>query len=184
MFQNLLKKIARSLEKTSIPYMVIGGQAVLLYGEPRLTKDIDITLGIGISELDRVMKVVAGLKLNILVDKVDDFVKKTMVLPVIDKKYGIRVDFIFSFSPYGKEAIKRAQDVKLGKTTVRFASLEDVIIHKVISGRARDIEDIKAVLLKNPNYDIQYIVRWLKAFDRSLNENFLEVFKKIEKDIK
>ncbi len=55
--------------------MVIGGQAVLLYGEPRLTKDIDITLGIDISELDRVMKVVAGLKLNILVDKVDDFVK-------------------------------------------------------------------------------------------------------------
>lgn len=76
MFQNLLKKIARSLEKTSIPYMVIGGQAVLLYGEPRLTKDI------------------------------------------------------------------------------------------------------------NTNYDSQYIVRWLKVFDRSLNENFLEVFKKIEKDIK
>ncbi len=184
MFQNLLKKIARSLEKTSIPYMVIGGQAVLLYGEPRLTKDIDITLGIDISELDRVMKVVAGLKLNILVDKVDDFVKKTMVLPVIDKKYGIRVDFIFSFSPYEKEAIKRAQDVKFDKTTVRFASLEDVVIHKVISGRARDIEDIKAILLKNPNYASQYIVRWLKAFDRSLNENFLEVFKKIEKDIK
>ena len=60
--------------------MVIGGQAVLLYGEPRLTKDIDITLGIGISELNRVMKVVAGLKLNVLVDKVDDFVKKTVSL--------------------------------------------------------------------------------------------------------
>jgi len=28
--------------------MVIGGQAVLLYGEPRLTRDIDITLGIGV----------------------------------------------------------------------------------------------------------------------------------------
>jgi hypothetical protein len=27
--------------------MIIGGQAVLLYGEPRLTKDIDITLGRG-----------------------------------------------------------------------------------------------------------------------------------------
>ncbi len=95
-----------------------------------------------------------------------------------------RVDFIFSFSPYEKEAIKRAQDVKFDKTTVRFASLEDVVIHKVISGRARDIEDIKAILLKNPNYDSQYIVRWLKAFDRSLNENFLKVFKKIKKDIK
>ena len=26
--------------------MIIGGQAVLLYGEPRLTRDIDITLGV------------------------------------------------------------------------------------------------------------------------------------------
>ncbi|MGC9445266.1 MAG: hypothetical protein ACP5E9_10130 [Candidatus Methanospirareceae archaeon] len=31
--------------------MVIGGQAVLLYGEPRLTRDIDITLGLGVEHL-------------------------------------------------------------------------------------------------------------------------------------
>jgi len=34
--------------------MVIGGQAVLLYGEPRLTKDIDITLGKGIESLEKI----------------------------------------------------------------------------------------------------------------------------------
>jgi hypothetical protein len=49
MFQKLLKKIANELNTCNIPYMVIGGQAVLIYGEPRLTKDIDITLGIGIN---------------------------------------------------------------------------------------------------------------------------------------
>ena len=43
MFQQLLETIALSLEKRGIPYMVIGGQAVLLYGEPRLTRDIDVT---------------------------------------------------------------------------------------------------------------------------------------------
>ena len=47
MFENLLERIAGELESGAIPYMVIGGQAVLLYGEPRLTKDIDITLGVG-----------------------------------------------------------------------------------------------------------------------------------------
>ena len=51
MFKKLLKKIANELNTNNIPYMVIGGQAVLLYGEPRLTKDIDITLGIGIDGL-------------------------------------------------------------------------------------------------------------------------------------
>jgi hypothetical protein len=41
-FQDLLKRVAGELSRNAIPYMVIGGQAVLLYGEPRLTKDIDI----------------------------------------------------------------------------------------------------------------------------------------------
>jgi len=31
--------------------MIIGGQVVLLYGEPRLTRDIDITPGVNIDEL-------------------------------------------------------------------------------------------------------------------------------------
>ncbi len=43
MFERLLTKIATALNKAEIPCMVIGGQAVLLYGEPRLTKGIDIT---------------------------------------------------------------------------------------------------------------------------------------------
>lgn len=34
--------------------MIIGGQAVLLYGEPRLTKDLDVTLGIGLEGFDKI----------------------------------------------------------------------------------------------------------------------------------
>jgi hypothetical protein len=39
MFQALLVRLARALDSAGIPYMVIGGQAVLLYGEPRLTRN-------------------------------------------------------------------------------------------------------------------------------------------------
>ena len=46
MFKELLSEISKELGRRKIPYMIIGGQAVLLYGEPRLTKDIDITLGV------------------------------------------------------------------------------------------------------------------------------------------
>ena len=55
MFESLLKKLSQELNLQSIPYMVIGGQAVLVYGEPRLTKDIDITLGINVDELDKLV---------------------------------------------------------------------------------------------------------------------------------
>ncbi|MBA7553587.1 hypothetical protein ES705_46181 [subsurface metagenome] len=182
MFQKLLKKIANELSAHNIPYMVIGGQAVLLYGEPRLTKDIDITLGVGVSKLNEINSIVEKLNLKILVD--EKFVQKTMVLLVIDEKTGIRVDFIFSFSLYEKQAIKRATDIKFDNTIVKFASLEDLIIHKIIAGRAIDIEDIKSIVLKNPDYNTEYIKRWLQKFDKSLNEKFLKVFKKIVKEIK
>jgi hypothetical protein len=163
--------------------MVIGGQAVLLYGEPRLTRDIDITLGIGVQELYKVKRIISKMGLKILVENEKRFVERTMVLPTTDEKSSIRVDFIFSYSVYERQAIERGKDVKLGRSSIKFASLEDVVIHKMIAGRARDLEDVKSILLKNPDYDVQYITRWLKEFDRSLNENFARSFKKIVEEI-
>ena len=184
MFERLLKKITIQLKKGAIPYMVIGGQAVLLYGEPRLTRDIDITLGMGVNGLDKVKKIIKAIGLKVLVEKEKEFVERNMVLPTLDKKSGIRVDFIFSFSPYERQAIERGNEIKLGRTLVKFASLEDVVIHKMIAGRARDIEDLKSVLLKNPKYDSHYIEKWLAEFDKSLGEHFLKVFRSIGKEIR
>ena len=184
MFQRILSRLARELKKASIPYMVIGGQAVLLYGEPRLTRDIDVTLGIGVDELARIKRILPAMRLKVLVKKDQEFVKRTMVLPAIDRESDIRVDFIFSFSPYGRQAIERARDVKIGRTIVTFASLEDVVIHKVISGRPRDLEDIRSILVKNPKYDSDYISGWLKEFDQSLNQNFLGTFRKMHGEIR
>ncbi len=184
MFQKILKRIARGLNQASIPYMVIGGQAVLIYGEPRLTRDIDVTLGIGVSELARFKKVLPAMDLKVLVKKVEEFVARTMVLPTKDRESDIRVDFIFSFSPYERQAIERARSVKIGGTQVKFASLEDVVIHKVISGRPRDLEDIQSILVKNPKYDSDYISRWLNEFDQSLSQHFLKTFKNTEQEIR
>jgi predicted nucleotidyltransferase len=182
-FKIILEKVVKQLSKFNIPYMVIGGQAVLLYGEPRLTRDIDITLGVKPDEVKTIMDIVKNIGLKILVKDVEEFVIKTFVLPAIDEKSGIRVDFIFSVSSYERKAIERAKAINLGKTKVRFASLEDLIIHKIIARRPRDIEDVRSILLKNPDYDGRYIVKWLKKFDSSLNENFYEVFKNLKDEI-
>lgn len=183
MFKDLIKKIAAELARRKIPYMIIGGQAVLLYGEPRLTKDIDITLGVGVEKLPIITAAAEALNLTIETDEVDAFVKDTMVLPVSEAKTGIRVDFIFSFSPYEWQAIKRAPEVMFDNIPVRFAALEDVVIHKVFAGRARDVEDIKAILLKNPGYDKNYVQLWLTEFDKGLEEKCLPAFEKITSEL-
>ncbi len=182
MFENLLEKISLQLQAQDIPYMVIGGQAVLLYGEPRLTKDIDITLGLDVDHLSKVLQVVEKIGLKPLVNP-EIFTPKTFVLPCQDANSGIRVDFIFSFSPYEREAIRRSKSVKMGKQTVQFASLEDLIIHKVVAGRPRDMEDVKGLLLKNQNIDLTNIRKWLTEFSAVLDDPCLKRFNELAKEI-
>jgi len=79
MFKNLLEKIALKLEQSDIPYMVIGGQAVLVYGEPRLTRDIDITVGVLPERADAVSDIARSAGLRPLVDP-EAFTSKTLVL--------------------------------------------------------------------------------------------------------
>lgn len=180
----LLEKIARTFEEECVPYMIIGGQAVLLYGEPRLTKDIDITLGLDTSELPRIKNIAIQIGLTLLVQDEEKFVRETMVLPTIHEPSGFRVDLIFSFSEYELQALERVNKIRIGSVDVCYASLEDVLIHKTISGRPRDIEDIKTIVLKNPHFDFQYIEKWLQNFSQALNFDFAVQFKQIYDEIK
>lgn len=185
MFEELLSRLGEALKNHHIPYMIIGGQAVLLYGEPRLTRDIDITLGVNIDRLEDIVKIVKMIPLKFLPSDVYGFVKSTMVLPTIHEDTGIRVDFIFSFSPYEQQAISHSRKISILGKEVSFATPEDVIIHKIFAGRPRDLEDVRTILLKNPDIDLRYIEEWLKEFDNSMEgSNLLQIFNEILKDVR
>ena len=182
MFEEIICSISSQLERRNISYMLIGGQAVLLYGEPRLTRDIDITLGVDVDKLNNIISLVDDLCLKILSDNIETFVRETMVLPVVHEETGIRIDFIFSFSPYERQAIEKARKVRMLDQDVYFAAPEDVIIHKIVAGRPRDIEDVRDILLKMPEIDIAYIRQWLKDFSDALSDD--EIKKRLESVIK
>lgn len=166
MLEKLIKKVSQRLTEDKIPYMVIGGQAVLVYGRPRLTRDIDITLGIDANDFALVEKACKKLKLKMLPEKPEDFAKETRVLPTEEPKSGIRVDFVFSFSEYERQAIKKAKRVNIDNYPVKFASCEDVIIHKMVAGRAIDEEDVKSILVRRRSeIDMGYVKGWLEKFE-------------------
>lgn len=180
MFEKILADIGKALPARSIPYMVIGGQAVLLYGEPRVTRDIDVTLGVDVDCLEDLLRIAEELSLRVLPDEIKTFVDRTMVLPCLDDASGIRVDFIFSFTPYEEQAIRRSNRIGIKGVEVCFASPEDVILHKIFAGRPRDIEDARSILLRNPDLDISYMRDWLDRFDLASEEKgFREIFERL-----
>src|SRR5688500_11412700 len=53
--------VARTLDEMSIPYMVIGGFAVTIWGEPRLTQDVDATITCQTDATDVIRRLVEAL---------------------------------------------------------------------------------------------------------------------------
>lgn len=170
-----MARLAGALTDAGLPYMVIGGQAVLVYGEPRLTRDVDVTLGADPTRLADVLGVCGRLGLIPLVEP-EAFVAETLVLPCEEPETGLRVDFIFSYEGYEREAVARAATVRLGGTDVRFASVEDLVVLKVVAGRPRDLEDVAGVLVRNPALDAAYVRRWLAAFEEAVERPLVAVF--------
>jgi predicted nucleotidyltransferase len=183
MFQKLINRLAIGLDQQKIPYMIIGGQAVLLHGEPRLTRDIDITLGVDIDQLHKVQKVVELLQLQSLVATPKQFVADTRVLPVIDPTSNIRIDLVFSFSAFERLAVKRAILIEKDGYKVKYATAEDIVIHKIFAGRPRDLEDVKGILLKNANIDSTYIRKWLQDFSELLDKDLIKKLQTITDEI-
>jgi len=164
-FSGFIAKISQELQGRRLPFMLIGGQAVLLHGSPRLTEGIDITLGTDPSRLPEVLDLCVALQLEPLPEDVEGFVRQTFVLPVHHAASGIRVDFVFSTTPYEQQAISRATFVELAGASVPFASAEDLIIHKLFAGRARDLEDAATVVRrKGRDLDWDYLEKWVHEF--------------------
>jgi hypothetical protein len=180
LYQQLLGKIAQILAKVPVPYMVIGGQAVLVYGEPRMTRDIDITLDADIDIIENILQAIQGTSFRPLPEDVRAFAKSTRVLPIQDDQTKIRVDLIFSFSPYEHVAIQRSRPLDINGILVNFASPEDLVIHKLVAGRPRDIEDAKSIVLRQTQLDAEYVEKWLKEFEPVVGRGLILDFRSLQ----
>lgn len=161
----LVGSLARALDAAGFPFMLIGGQAVLVHGRPRLTEDVDVTLGADPGRLPDLLRVCDAMALRPLPSDVDTFVGQTFVLPARHAESGLRVDFIFSTTPYERQAIGRADRLAIGEVRVPVATAEDLILHKLFAGRPRDLEDAESVVRRRGGaLDWGYIERWADEF--------------------
>ncbi len=138
--------IARFLEENHVPYMVIGGVANALWGIARATLDVDVTVWVSETELEALI----GKATQEFSSRTQDpipFAKEFRVLP-LETRDGMRVDMMFGQLPYERDAIQRALPQVIQGVEVRVCSPEDLILHKVVSERSKDREDVRGVILQ------------------------------------
>lgn len=142
--ERTLLQIASFLEEHSVPYMVIGGIANLVWGLPRATIDVDVTVWVAEDDIPGLLSSIAD-QFKILVKDPLQFIQQTRVLPV-QVPDGFRADIIFALLPYEQSAIERSVGQVIHGVQVQICSPEDLIIHKIISERPQDLQDVKGIV--------------------------------------
>jgi len=180
---SLITDLAKALDAQAIPYMIIGGQAVLVHGRPRMTADIDVTVQLSIEALPTLINAVADLPVHPSVDDIPTFVATTHVLPMAATSGPLGIDFVLADTPYESHAIQRSVAHPINDYPVRFACVEDLVILKIIAQRSRDLDDVREILLRHPDIDLTDIRHWLTQFAEVLEAPLLESLDQILRDI-
>lgn len=162
-----LYEVKAFLDKHDIPNLIIGGIANAVWGRPRATRDADFKVMLGERTIDDLIALL-DTQFKFRVSDPTAFARETYVVP-IHASNGIDVDLGLGFLPYEEGAVAKAVEVEYEGVKFVVCSAEDLIIHKAISVRPKDWEDIEGVLARQgKQLDQAYIRLWLEQFAQAL----------------
>jgi hypothetical protein len=128
-------------------YCFIGGLAVQRWGEPRLTRDVDLTLLTGFGHeapfIDLLVRRFAGR-----IPDAAEFASRHRVL-LLKASEGVPIDIALGGLPFEERAVARATAWPVpGGDPLLTCSAEDLVVHKVFAGRDRDWADVDGIIAR------------------------------------
>ena len=154
------------LGRRGIPYAIIGGIAVQRWGQPRLTRDVDLTILLPSGREESILHEIV----TAFPSRIDDavaFALQHRVLPV-DVPGGSEADLSLGLPGYEEEVVARAVSYDLdGGRQERMCTAEDLLVHKALAGRPQDLMDIEGIVVRQGKaLDVAYVRRWLNELAR------------------
>lgn len=169
--QTGLRVVIETLEKIGVDYMIVGSVAGTLYGEPRLTNDMDIVLTL-VPQTARTF--LAGFDPREFYLPPEDIIAHEATrggqTNLIHHESGVKVDLMFRKSnPHAIQEFKRRRQIEILRGVKAWvAAPEDVIIGKLRFYRegqsAKHPTDIRGILANTP-IDLAYLDRWIQDLD-------------------
>jgi hypothetical protein len=154
-------------------WYVFGAQAVMVYGVPRLSADVDVTLALEPDAPERFARDMETAGFTLRVDN-PDFVRRTRVMPFIHVETGMPLDVVLAGSGLEEAFLDRAVPTDIGGTTVPILDLPDLIVAKVLAGRPKDFEDATALWrIHGSHLDAVRIRQTLAQLEEALSQNDL-----------
>jgi hypothetical protein len=155
-------------ESAPFDYLLYGGLAAGLWGEPRYTEDVDFVLFLPERHAYKFLREAARHGFSV---EEDLAIQQLQVsgwarLPFGDRKSPWHLDLTLGDSPFDRSALGRKKKVELFDRKVWVASPEDLLVYKLVSWRDRDVMDVHAILKRQKSLDVAYLRKWILWWEK------------------
>ncbi len=161
----LLRLLVSLLDEAEIRYMVVGSFASSFYGEPRMTRDIDLVVDPSVESIALVVEGLGSLEEGrFYVGDAQTAVTNRDMFNVIDNTTGWKVDLIVRKGrAFSQIELDRRVAAQLGGVDVFVSSAEDTVLTKLEwgnkSGSDRQFSDVVAII-RAQDLDRDYMELW------------------------
>ncbi len=152
--------LQRFCEQLEWDFCFIGGLAVQRWGEPRMTRDADLTLlaGFGTEEsyIDTLLETFEG--------RLPDARNFALSHRVILARHSNNtpLDIALGALPFEEGSVRRSSLWDIGEGKLRTCSANDLVVHKAFAGRDQDWLDVRGIIIRSGHLlDLEFIDREL-----------------------
>ncbi len=150
---SLIHPFVSRLERLGIPYMITGSTAGILYGEPRMTHDVDIVVALGVRDVRAFVEAFP----------LDEFYcppEEVLTIEIkrgqrghcnlIHHESGFKADVYIAFDELHRWALAHRHVVHLDGIAMQIAPIEYVIVRKLEyfreGGSEKHLRDVRSIL--------------------------------------
>ena len=162
-----LDVVCEFLDRAKFPYALAGGMAVSIWGEPRATYDVDLVVAADSSEPDDLLVAIRSEPAFFLDPQTLPMPPEMNIIRahLLDKNSSepaiILVDLLLLNSVFAASLQARRVAMNVAGRERWVCSCEDLIILKLISGRVKDLEDVRGILrVQHGTIDMAYVDNW------------------------
>jgi hypothetical protein len=170
----LLADLAAAFQQRGVDWYLFGAQAAILHGAARLTADVDVTV--------RLPETASNAELAGLLEQhrfqrrflEPAFTERTRVIPFVHTPTALPVDVVIAGPGIEDRFFERVQERNVEGTRVRLASAEDIVVMKILAGRPKDVDDVRAVVAAyGDRLDVTYVDQMLILLEQALVQSDL-----------
>lgn len=145
-----LAALTRAMASAGADWYLFGAQAVVLYGVPRATADLDATVCADPTSYVQLAAALAAEGIEPRIEFAAELLNRARVLLLHHQPTSVPIDLVFAGTGLEQEFAAGVRRLELPVGTVPVIAPADLVVAKILAGRPKDLDDVRGIFATCP----------------------------------